>query len=46
MTKGNEVSEECFLRRRVFVVKGNGREQSVKKRKVTTQHTDRHQRRT
>ena len=23
MTKGNEVSEECFLRRRAFIVKGN-----------------------
>ena len=46
MTKGNEASEEGFLRRRVFVVKGNTREQSVKERKATTQRTDRRLRRT
>ena len=33
MTKGNEVGEECYLRRRVFDTKGNGKRQSIAKRK-------------
>ena len=33
MTKGNKASEECFLRRRVFIVKGSSGEQSVRKKK-------------
>ena len=33
MTKGNKVSEECFLRRRAFIITGNGREQITRKKK-------------
>ena len=45
MTKGNEVSEECFLRRRAFVVKEMIKKTRHKKRKATIQCTDRCQRR-
>ena len=28
MTKGNEVSKECYLRRRVFNIKGNSKDKA------------------
>ena len=36
VTKGYEVSEECFLRRRAFNIKENSERQCVKNRKRFT----------
>ena len=36
MTKGYKVSEECYLRRRVFVVKGNKERQGARTKSYHT----------
>ena len=47
VTKGYEVSKECFLRRRVFDIEVNGERQHAKKRKkFTTLCIDKHMGRT